>query len=96
MEGQFRNLLRQKIIDSLAATVTPFTRRGARLPGVKGTAVAIIGMRRTGKTTFLWQIVSDRLAKGTGREGLLYFSFTENFPVNKRFKKTGLESHNNL
>ncbi|MBZ0154914.1 MAG: ATP-binding protein [Alphaproteobacteria bacterium] len=77
MEGQFRNLIRQKIMDSLAATVAPFTRRDIRLPGVKGKAVAVIGMRRTGKTTFLWQIVSDRLAKGTGREGLLYFSFED-------------------
>lgn len=77
MEGQLRDITRQKIIDSLAAPIPSFTRRDIRLPGVKGKAVAVIGMRRTGKTTFLWQIVSDRMAQGTGREGLLYFSFED-------------------
>ena len=77
MEGQFRDLIRQKIIDSLAAPVPSFTRRDIRLPGVKRKAVAVIGMRRTGKTTFLWQILSDRLAQGASREGLLYFSFED-------------------
>lgn len=77
MEGQYRDLIRQKITDSLAAPIPSFTRRDIRLPGVKGKAVAVIGMRRTGKTTFLWQILADRLAQGTGREGLLYFSFED-------------------
>ncbi|MGD0885429.1 MAG: AAA family ATPase [Thermodesulfovibrionales bacterium] len=72
-----RDLIRQKIIDSLAAPVPSFTRRDVRLPRVKGKAVAVIGMRRTGKTTFLWQILADRLAQGTGRDGLLYFSFED-------------------
>ena len=72
-----REVIRQKIVDSLAAPVPDFTRRDVRLPGVKGKAVAVIGMRRTGKTTFLWQVLADRLAKGTAREGLLYFSFED-------------------
>jgi hypothetical protein len=50
MEGQLRDLVRQKIIDSLAAPVPSFTRPDIRLPGVKKKAVAVIGMRRTGKT----------------------------------------------
>lgn len=77
MKGQLRDLIRQKIVDSLASPIPSFTRRDVRLPGVKRKAVAVIGMRRTGKTTFLWQIVSDRLAQGAGREGLLYFSFED-------------------
>jgi hypothetical protein len=39
--------------------------------------VAVIGMRRTGKTCLLWQVIGDRLAGGAGREGLLYFSFED-------------------
>lgn len=77
MEGQFRDFIRQKIVDSLASPVPSFTRRDVRVPGVKGKAVAVIGMRRTGKTTFLWQILADRLEQGTGREGLLYFNFED-------------------
>ena len=72
-----RDLIRQKIIDSLASSVPPFTRRDIRLPGVRGKAVAVIGMRRTGKTTFLWQVLADRLEQGVGREGLLYFNFED-------------------
>jgi predicted AAA+ superfamily ATPase len=72
-----RELIRQKIVDSLAAPVPAFTRRDIRLPGVPGKAVAVIGMRRTGKTTFLWQVLADRVSQGTGREGLLYFSFED-------------------
>ncbi len=72
-----RELIRQKIVDSLASTVPSFTRRDVRLPGVPGKAIAVIGMRRTGKTTFLWQMLADRLAQGTPREGLLYFGFED-------------------
>ena len=46
-----------------------------RLPGVAGKAIAVIGMRRTGKATFLWQVLADRLAGGRARESLLHFSF---------------------
>jgi len=72
-----RELIRQKIVDSLAAPVPAFTRRDVRLPGVRGKAVAVIGMRRTGKTTFLWQVLADRLKQGVDREGLLYFNFED-------------------
>ncbi|MBI4861911.1 MAG: ATP-binding protein [Candidatus Riflebacteria bacterium] len=72
-----RDLIRQKIVDGLSATVPAFTRRDVWLPHVPRKAVAVIGMRRTGKTTFLWQVLADRLAEGVGRDGLLYFSFED-------------------
>jgi predicted AAA+ superfamily ATPase len=72
-----REVIRQKIIDSLASAPPEFTRRDVRLPSVPKKAVAVIGMRRSGKTTFLWQVLADRAAAGTAREGLLYFSFED-------------------
>jgi predicted AAA+ superfamily ATPase len=69
-----RDLIRQKIVDALALPVPGFTRRTVRLLGVPGKVVAVIGPRRAGKTTFLWQVLADRLESGTPREGLLYFS----------------------
>ncbi len=72
-----RDLIRQKIVDALAMPVSAFTRRTARLPGVPGKAVAVIGPRRAGKTTFLWQVLADRLESGVPREGLLYFNFED-------------------
>ncbi|MFQ5799009.1 MAG: AAA family ATPase, partial [Bacteroidota bacterium] len=72
-----RDLIRQKIVDSLASPVPAFTRRDVRLPAIPGKAVAVIGMRRTGKSTFLWQVLSDRLLQGASRESLLYFGFED-------------------
>ncbi len=72
-----RSLIQQKIVDAIAAPLPVFTRRDVRLPGVAGKAVAVIGMRRTGKTTFLWQIMADRITSGTERSGLLFFSFED-------------------
>ncbi|MDE2051671.1 MAG: ATP-binding protein [Gammaproteobacteria bacterium] len=72
-----RDLIRRKIIDALGERVPDFTRRDVHLPAIRHKAIAVIGMRRAGKTTFLWQILQDHLARGTGREGLLYFSFED-------------------
>lgn len=77
MEGQLRELLRQKIVDYEAAPLPSFTRRDVYVPRLPGKAVAVIGMRRAGKTTFLWQVLSERLAAGTPREGILFFGFDD-------------------
>lgn len=77
MEGQFQAVIRQKIVYGLAATVPTHTRRDIQLPSVPGKAMAVIGMRRSGKTTFLWQCLATRLAAGTPRERLLYFNFED-------------------
>jgi predicted AAA+ superfamily ATPase len=72
-----QDLVRQKIVDSLAAAPPPLTRREVRLPRVRGKAVAVIGPRRAGKTFFLWQVMAERLAAGAPRESLLYFNFED-------------------
>ena len=72
-----RELLRQLINDALARPIPALTRRDARLPAVPGKAVAVVGMRRSGKTTFLWQCLADRLAAGAPREALLYLNFED-------------------
>lgn len=72
-----RDLLQQLITDSLATSPLTFTRRDAYLPAVPGKAIAVVGMRRSGKTTFLWQCLADRLAAGAPREALLYLNFED-------------------
>jgi predicted AAA+ superfamily ATPase len=72
-----RDVLRQKIADALVTPPPLMTRRDVRLPAVRGKALAVIGMRRSGKTTFLWQCLADRLVAGAPRESLLYFSFED-------------------
>lgn len=58
-----RELLRQKIVDSLAAMPPEMTLRDVHVPAVRGKALAVIGPRRAGKTTFLWQVVAERLGE---------------------------------
>ncbi len=52
------------------------TRRDARLPAVPGKAHSVIGMRRAGKTTFLYQLRGDRCAI-LPPERSLYLSFDD-------------------
>ncbi len=83
MEGQFNAVIRQKIIDSLAAAPRQVTRRDLWIPNIPGKAVAVIGMRRAGKTSLLWQLLGERLQSAATtdalnpRDGLLYFSFED-------------------
>jgi hypothetical protein len=77
MDGQLRQLLRQKILDAETAPIPAFTPRDIHVPAVPNKAIAVIGMRRTGKTTFLWQVLANRIAAGTPREGILYFNFDD-------------------
>lgn len=72
-----REILLQKLADGLAAEVPRLTRRDVRLPRVPGKALAVIGMRRSGKTSFLWQCLAERLAAGTPRAALVPLSFED-------------------
>ena len=74
MERELKQVIRLKITDALRhASVPALTRRDVHLPSIKGKAMAVIGMRRSGKTTFLWQCLGKRLEDGTPRDALLYF-----------------------
>jgi uncharacterized protein len=77
MEGEFKATIQQKVADSLGTSVPALTRRDVHVPSLPGKVLAVIGMRRSGKTTFLWQCLADRLAKGVPREALLYFNFED-------------------
>jgi len=72
-----KELIRQKIIDSLAAPVPLLTRRDIASPRIRGKAVAVVGMRRTGKTCFLWQELGRLLEQGKPRQGLMFFGFED-------------------
>ncbi|MEM7133013.1 MAG: ATP-binding protein [Chloroflexota bacterium] len=72
-----RELLQQLIIDAMTVSVPSYTRRDAHVPTVPGKALAVIGMRRSGKTTFLWQCLAERLAEGVPRDSLLYLNFED-------------------
>ncbi len=67
-----RDFLRLKLAESLAAPQPAVTRRDVRLPGIAGKALAVIGVRRGGKTSFLRQCRADRLAEGRPPESQVF------------------------
>jgi len=79
MEGQTG---RSEVIDRLIADfqerelprVTP---RNLSLPGLPGKADVVVGMRRSGKTYFVYQQIGDRIAGGIDRGRLLYLNFED-------------------
>lgn len=77
MKGEIRNTLKNKLNDSLVAGIPRLTRREIRLPGVPDKALAVIGMRRSGKTCFLSQCMADLLAAGAPRESLVMMNFED-------------------
>ncbi len=72
-----RDLLRLKLAESLASAPPALTRREVRLPGIRGKALAVIGVRRGGKTSFLRQCQSDRLVDGRAAESQLLLSLED-------------------
>ncbi len=71
------DLLRLKLAESLATEPPSLTRRDVALPGIPGKAFAVIGVRRSGKTSFLAQCRADRLAAGRPREAQLMVSLED-------------------
>jgi hypothetical protein len=77
MKGEIQRTLTQKLNDALVAEIPRLTRREIRLPAVPGKALAVIGMRRSGKTCFLSQCMEDLLAAGAPRESLVLINFED-------------------
>ncbi len=73
----YRTVIRQKIVDGIARPMPTLTLRDTWLPAVSKKAIAVIGMRRAGKTSLLWQIMAQHLEAGVPREALVYFSFED-------------------
>lgn len=74
---QYRSVIRQKIIDMQAQALPDLTPREVWLPKLPNKALAVIGIRRAGKTSYLWQLLGEYVNQGTPREALLYFSFED-------------------
>jgi predicted AAA+ superfamily ATPase len=77
MEVQLSSVIRDKILTAIEAPLPELTRRDVELPPARGKAMAIIGMRRAGKTSFLHQCRSDRIQAGQSPHQLLYFNFED-------------------
>jgi hypothetical protein len=70
-------LLRQKLVDSWQQPLPQLTRRDTWIPRISGKTLAVIGMRRSGKTSLLWQEVARRLEAGAERSWLPMLSLED-------------------
>ncbi len=71
------DLLRLKLAESLATEPPTITRRDVHLPGIRGKAFAVVGVRRGGKTSFLARCRADRLAEGRPSEAQLHVTLED-------------------
>lgn len=72
-----RDLLRLKLSEALAAPIVSLTPRDIRLPKIPGKAMAVIGVRRSGKTSFLQLRIAERMAEGRPRDSQLLLSLED-------------------
>lgn len=71
------SIIEQLIADFQEFELPELTRRNIRVPWLDNKIDTVIGMRRTGKTWFLFQLISDLLSKGHPAESILYINFED-------------------
>mgnify|MGYP006287005725 FL=1 len=67
----------QLIADFHERPLPALTRRDIRLPWIPGKIDTVMGMRRSGKTWFVYQVIDDLLNQGRSKESVLYVSLED-------------------
>lgn len=75
--GAMEPLLERLIAEFHERELPQPTPRNVKLPWLPGKADAVVGMRRSGKTWFLYRVVQDRVAAGIPKEHHLYVNFED-------------------
>jgi predicted AAA+ superfamily ATPase len=71
------SILEELIADFHERSLPTFTRRHTKLPWLPNKIDTVIGMRRSGKTWFVFQVISDLLSKGIPKEAILYLNLED-------------------
>ena len=78
-----KSIIKQQLVDSINTKLPQLVQREYRLPDISNKTHAIIGMRRSGKTYFLYQIMKKILKQSPNksekldRSRLVYFNFED-------------------
>lgn len=72
-----KTILEQLIADFQERELPVFTHRHVQLPWLPNKIDTVIGMRRSGKTWFLFQVISNLLLKETPKESILYLNLED-------------------
>ena len=73
-----KSALEEVVEEFLRLGVPRFKRREVSPSPIRGKAVAIIGLRRVGKTYLLYQVMSELMRRGKRPEELLYINLEDN------------------
>jgi len=74
---QIQEIVKDKLISSAESAVPAMTPRHKTAPTIRNKAIVAIGMRRTGKTTWLHQCQQTYLGRGYTKEDLVFFNFED-------------------
>ncbi|MFN0076341.1 MAG: ATP-binding protein [Prosthecobacter sp.] len=77
MTASQKAVLQEKLALGMSQELPVLTPRQVVMTLLPGKAQAVIGMRRAGKTCFLYQQMQERLAQGARREQLIYLNFED-------------------
>ena len=77
LPADLQALLRQKLVDSWQQPLPQLTQRDTWIPRIPGKTLAVIGMRRSGKTSLLWQELGRRVEAGAERSWLPMLSLED-------------------
>lgn len=72
-----RDLAERLVADFFERRLPALSPRHVELPRLKGKADVLVGMRRSGKTWFLYQLIQELEAAGVGRDRVLFCSFDD-------------------
>ncbi len=77
MDNQIAQVVAEKLLTTIERPATSLTPRDVQRPELPGKALAVIGMRRAGKTTYLQQVRQECIAAGRTPSRLVYFNFED-------------------
>ena len=87
MDARLGEIIRDKLIASAEVEIPAMTRRHTDRPRISNKAIVAIGMRRSGKTTWLRQCQLSYRQEGVAPENLVFFNFEDerlqNFPASQ-------------
>ncbi|MBF0450699.1 MAG: ATP-binding protein [Candidatus Magnetomorum sp.] len=72
-----KTIIQQRIADAINMPLPELIKRDCQVPAIPNKTFAIIGMRRSGKTYYLYQTMQAYLDRGIHRERLLYINFED-------------------
>ena len=72
-----REIIQQRLADAVGMKIPELIERECRIPNIPNKAYAVTGMRRAGKTCFLYQIMKKCLERGVPKSRLVYFNFED-------------------